>query len=554
MNNHDIEKNIQSAFSKMQPDQLNQILSDCNTQKGTILMTNEQPRTSFSMTHFLGFALACLLLVGAIFISNGANPFNAQHKAVAATISLDVNPSIEIKINDQQRVLEVLPMNEDAKVIVGDMDFSGSDLKVTVNALIGSLVTHGYLDDLANSILVTVEDATTLDPNELETLLANEISNLFENGSILTTFTKDNAEVKEMATTYGITTGKAQLVKELVDGNPFYTVEDLVALSVNDLNLLKKDATSTKVQRTGTPSDKAYIGTAKAKEIALKDAGLKEADVTMEKVELDYEHQTMVYEVDFLTKDYEYDYEIDATTGEILQRDKDALNKTKTPVNNQQSSGSSNNNSGGSSAPAQQSSGNNTQQQTTSSGLITEAQAKTIAFNYAGVSANQVSGLILKSDMDDGIPEYEIEFMVDTTEYDVEIDARNGNVISFDKEVEDDYVPAPAQQSSGSSNSSGSSAPAQQSSGSNNSSGSSAPAQQSSGGSSAPASTPSVIGNQSAANIALSHAGVGQANELEVELDGNKYEVSFKANGYEYDYDIDAYSGGILKAEKDYDD
>ena len=68
------------------------------------------------------------------------------------------------------------------------------------------------------------------------------------------------------------------------------------------------------------------------------------------------------------------------------------------------------------------------------------------------------------------------------------------------------------------------------------------------------------IGEAAAKAAALGHAGVaeGDTYQMKVELDRDDgvylYEVEFKAGGMEYEYEIDAYSGAVLKAERDYDD
>ena len=65
---------------------------------------------------------------------------------------------------------------------------------------------------------------------------------------------------------------------------------------------------------------------------------------------------------------------------------------------------------------------------------------------------------------------------------------------------------------------------------------------------------------KSAKNAAFKHAKVkaSDAWDVEVDLDTENgklvYEVSFSAGGYEYDYDIDAYSGKVLRSEKERDD
>lgn len=74
---------------------------------------------------------------------------------------------------------------------------------------------------------------------------------------------------------------------------------------------------------TTTPSTKGYIGAAKAKSIALKHAALSESKVRGLKAELDKEHGIMVYEVEFRYGHYEYDYEINAKTGAIIDYEKE---------------------------------------------------------------------------------------------------------------------------------------------------------------------------------------------------------------------------------------
>ena len=81
-------------------------------------------------------------------------------------------------------------------------------------------------------------------------------------------------------------------------------------------------ATTTTAATTATvPTEATRITEDDAKEIALKHAGLNTGAVKNLSVELDLGEGT--YEVEFVTKGIEYDYEIDAYTGEILQTEKD---------------------------------------------------------------------------------------------------------------------------------------------------------------------------------------------------------------------------------------
>lgn len=60
-----------------------------------------------------------------------------------------------------------------------------------------------------------------------------------------------------------------------------------------------------------------------AKEIALKNAGLPADQVVFGDSDLEEENGRMIYEIDFETPEKEYEYEIDANTGEILKTEVD---------------------------------------------------------------------------------------------------------------------------------------------------------------------------------------------------------------------------------------
>lgn len=74
---------------------------------------------------------------------------------------------------------------------------------------------------------------------------------------------------------------------------------------------------------TTASTSKGYIGAAKAKSIALKHAALSASKVRGLKAKLDKEHGIMVYEVEFHYGHYEYDYEINAKTGAIIDYEKE---------------------------------------------------------------------------------------------------------------------------------------------------------------------------------------------------------------------------------------
>lgn len=139
-----------------------------------------------------------------------------------------------------------------------------------------------------------------------------------------------------------------------------------------------------------------------AKSKALAHAGLNANQVNFVRAYLDWDDGRQVYDVEFYTSDYkEYDYEIDAYTGAVLSFDSDA-DYYAPPANNTQSGS-----------------------------YISQSEAIRIALSYVS-GATQSNVRYAKLDRDDGRLEYEVEIIYGTTEYDFEIDAYTGTVISRD--------------------------------------------------------------------------------------------------------------------------
>ena len=160
-------------------------------------------------------------------------------------------------------------------------------------------------------------------------------------------------------------------------------------------------ASDSRADTVGAAGASEQIGEAKAKDLALNHAGLKEEDVSFVRSRLDYDDGRLVYEVEFYTADYqEYDYEIDALTGDVLSYDYDAEGYTA-PVSN----GSS----------------------------LTAEQAKELALaQVPGATAQDIWEF--ETDYDDGRLEYEGKILYNSMEYEFEIDGYSGAFRSWEAE------------------------------------------------------------------------------------------------------------------------
>lgn len=156
-------------------------------------------------------------------------------------------------------------------------------------------------------------------------------------------------------------------------------------------------------KETGADSS-SLITEEEAKAIALKDAGITEDKITGIRIKLEKDNGIQEYEVEFYVENKEYDYDINASTGEIIGMDMDIDNDFR------------NNGSSGSSSQT----------------AITEVEAKKIAL--AKVPDATENDIRIHLDYEDGIQVYEGSIVYGGMEYDFEIDASSGTILEWEQE------------------------------------------------------------------------------------------------------------------------
>lgn len=243
---------------------------------------------------------------------------------------------------------------------------------------------------------------------------------------------------------------------------------------------------------TPQPTDvSGRITEADAKQIALDHAGISESETDRLRVKLDYDDGVQEYEVTFYVGNREYDYDIDAATGTIRSFDseiEDDYNIASAPSATRAATSSS------------------------SGAAITEAEAKQIALDHAGVSESETERMRVKLGRDDGVQEYEVNFYVGNREYDYDINAATGEIRSHDSEIDDDYV------------------------------------------SSAEAAGAAISEDEARATVVARVSGASASDvRLYLERDDGRmvYEGELIYNGTEYEFQIDATTGDVLDWESE---
>ena len=141
MTEQELNRRLKQALDAAAPDDLDGVLSRCAPREETVVPLRPKRRS-----HTRALIAACLTLV---LVGGAGGVFYQRANAVASVVSLDVNPSIELKVNQKEKVLACTPLNEEAEAVLSGMgggaDLKGTKLEVAVNGVVGALVSSGYL-------------------------------------------------------------------------------------------------------------------------------------------------------------------------------------------------------------------------------------------------------------------------------------------------------------------------------------------------------------------------------------------------------------------------
>ena len=197
----------------------------------------------------------------------GAGQQGAGSTAAVGSILLSVNPEIEVAYDARGKVVEVEGVNDDGRSVVGGYDgYEGRDTGAVMGELVHEISDDGYFDGGINgrerNIVLKMADGSSAPSDDFMEQVADS--------------------VRTAASGCGLTSSA-------------------YALDQDDLD------------------DSGLIGIEAAKEIVLGQLGIDPASASFRDHE--YELDDGVYELEFVYEGVEYDYEVDARTGKVLEAD-----------------------------------------------------------------------------------------------------------------------------------------------------------------------------------------------------------------------------------------
>ena len=362
----DVEDLLRKAVGVSVPDVYQQVSGaqvDPLLNPDHIVPTRRPPRRRWGRA--VGALCAMLLLV------LGLGLFLQLH--TAAIVAIGEEPDVELSVNRFGRVLDARGRSEAGEAILAGLSLKGEGLDDAVEQVAWSMADRGYLD--GSDVPVSVDGGDWKYNRELEEEAQEALEDVLEDWG-----------------------GGGHAVIAPVDPEDDGTGGDdgLSGAAPSAVPTPAPVTTATPQPRPSAPAattgGSGLLSSEEAMATALAHAGVSASDATFDKVELEEEDGTMVYQLEFCGGGVEYDYKVDAYTGAVRKAEQKGSDS---------GSGSTS---------------------------ISAAEAEAIAFRHAGVTADQVSDREVELEEDNGRRYYKVEFQRGETDYEYEIDAATGAI------------------------------------------------------------------------------------------------------------------------------
>ena len=187
---------------------------------------------------------------------------------VISVITLDINPSIKISLNEEEEVINIEALNDDAKEIL--VNYQNKKLSTVMEEFVSKLKEKGYTKD---KLYIIVGITGKIDKERATKLISEDLTKNSVSYELIVP--KQTKDAKELAEKYNITESKASYISKIITEHPEVKIEDLKDMNVN--NIVKKEnelsapvTTTTASFTTTTTKAKTTTTTTKAKTTTTK--------------------------------------------------------------------------------------------------------------------------------------------------------------------------------------------------------------------------------------------------------------------------------------------
>lgn len=182
-----------------------------------------------------------IIIMVLIFLAFGSSFFYYSffQNNITRYLIIDINPSLEMGLSEDNEVLSVTPLNSDADILLSDIDLIGLNVEQASQKIVDESIETGFIDEYNEDNMITIystdEDEDLRD--QLQTTVVEKVRTSLEEKDVHALVVSGGLtdEMKAEADTYGISYGRFLLVSRLASIATQYTKEDIVSMSVKEI-------------------------------------------------------------------------------------------------------------------------------------------------------------------------------------------------------------------------------------------------------------------------------------------------------------------------------
>lgn len=172
--------------------------------------------------------------------------FNGTNKKESTTyVNLMINPNIELELDQNDKVLDVSALNEEAEIVLYDMDLINKSYEEAIDVLIDELVELGYIidGDFENRIIISVVDEDDSKRERLEERTLNRVRENLESKEVyaVINYLDIGTELSKEAEELGISVGHMITIERASAMLENYDKEELLEMSIREIKSLVKE-------------------------------------------------------------------------------------------------------------------------------------------------------------------------------------------------------------------------------------------------------------------------------------------------------------------------
>ncbi len=188
------------------------------------------------------FAIIGLLAIALTVVACSGSAANAAEETY---VTIDINPSVELIVNGNEKVVYANALNEDAEVLLSGLVLVGMDVDEAADLIIQTAIELGYIDVEASDTVVQISSVSdTALGEQIRERVKEAVNKAFINRGIYGRAVDKGfgQEFVAEAESYGVTPGFLLLAKSVAEVQDEITLEDALLMTQEELRDILKEA------------------------------------------------------------------------------------------------------------------------------------------------------------------------------------------------------------------------------------------------------------------------------------------------------------------------